>query len=76
MVLNCILWWYSFFGDLGSVEYMIIDITLKSSLTLRDSTRWDLIYGFSRTTWKLFVLDKNNWYITVSKTKQNKTKQT
>ena len=39
MTLNCIQWWGSSSGDLGSVEYFFISITPKSMLTQSNSTR-------------------------------------
>ena len=33
MTLNCIWWWRSSSGDLGTMEYPFIAITLRSNLT-------------------------------------------
>ena len=39
--LNCIWWWGSSSVDLGSVEYLLITITPKSTLSWSGSTYWN-----------------------------------
>ena len=55
---------------LGSLEYSFIAITPRSTLTQSGSTCWGFIYGSNSSVWKLFVLDRNTWYLQKKTNKQ------
>ena len=49
IILDCLWWWGSSFGDLESVEYFFIAITPRSTFTWFGSTCWSPIYRSNRT---------------------------
>ena len=56
---NCILWWGGNSGALGTVQYSLIAITPRSTLTLGGSTCKGLKSKDQTDVWKLLVLDRN-----------------
>ena len=58
MTLNCICWWGSISGALGSVKYPSVVITSMFSLIQNVGT----YKGSNRSVTKLFILDRNTWY--------------